>query len=149
MEDRFERFSFAISSISRYWHKIVSEEMEKYGLKGPYAIYLVALYRYTDGITAVKLGELCGKDKSDVSRMMSVMEKKGLVCKEGINQYRALLKLTDKGRAAAEHVRERAEVAVEIAGREICDGHREIFYRTLELIAANIRAISEDGLPEA
>ena len=34
MIERFERFSFAISEISRYWHKITATEMEKYGLKG-------------------------------------------------------------------------------------------------------------------
>ena len=33
MVDRFERFSFAISEISRCWHKIAAEEMEAYGLK--------------------------------------------------------------------------------------------------------------------
>lgn len=30
MVDRFERFSFAISEISRCWHKLAAEEMEKY-----------------------------------------------------------------------------------------------------------------------
>ena len=86
MVDRFERFSFAISEISRYWHKITAEEMEKYGLKGPHSVYLTAMYRYPDGITAPQLCELCGKDKSDVSRAMSLMERKGLVRKEGIYQ---------------------------------------------------------------
>jgi len=29
MVDRFERFSAAISGISRYWHRISADEMEK------------------------------------------------------------------------------------------------------------------------
>ena len=33
MIHRFERFSFAISEISHYWHKLTSDEMEKHGLK--------------------------------------------------------------------------------------------------------------------
>ena len=148
MFDRFERFSFAIMSISRYWHKIVSDEMEKYGLKGPYAIYLVALLKYSDGITAARLGELCGKDKSDVSRMMNVMENKGLVYKEGSNRYRALIKLTDEGKNAAKHVQGRAKIAVDIAGRELTENDREIFYNSLERIATNLQTISEDGLPQ-
>jgi len=147
MIDRFERFSFAIMCISRYWHKIVTEEMEQYGLKGPYAIYLVALYRYNEGITAAKLGELCGKDKSDVSRTMTVMENAGLVYKEG-NRYRALLNLTEKGIDAAKHVNERAKIAVDLAGGVISDEDREIMYNSLEKIAANLQTLSEDGIPK-
>ena len=147
MVERFERFSYAISEISRYWHKIASDEMEKYGLKSPHAIYLTTMYHYEDGLHAARLGELCGKDKSDVSRMMSIMEKKGLVKREGEGAYRALLKLTDEGKRAAEHVRARAIVAVEAAGKGITDENRQVFYDTLELIAANLAKISAAGLP--
>ena len=35
MVDRFERFSLAISEISKYWHLLAAEEMEKYSLKAP------------------------------------------------------------------------------------------------------------------
>ena len=97
MVDRFERFSFAISEISRYWHKITADEMEKHGLKGPHSVYLTTMYRYPDGVTAPQLCELCGKDKSDVSRTMSLMEQKGLVRIEGIyhNRYGGVFKLTE------------------------------------------------------
>ena len=37
MIDRFERFSVAIAEISRCWHKLATEEMKKYGLKGSHA----------------------------------------------------------------------------------------------------------------
>lgn len=149
MVDRFERFSFAISEISRHWHKLASDEMEKHGLKGTYSVYLTALYRHPDGITATMLGEICSKDKSDVSRAISAMEKKGLVKKSGTNQtlYRALLTLTEEGKKAAEHVSERARIAVEMAGKGISDEHRAIFYNTLELITSNLQTISKEGLP--
>jgi DNA-binding MarR family transcriptional regulator len=148
MVERFERFSFIISEISRYWHKIAADEMEKYGLKGPHAVYLTSLYQHDEGIHAARLCELCGKDKSDVSRMMSIMESKGLVMKCGDNSYRALLKLTDEGRIAAEHVRDRAKLAVDLAGGEITDEHRAIFYETLEHIANKLHTLSESGLPK-
>lgn len=149
MVDRFERFSFAMSEIFRYWHKIASNEMEKYGLKGTHATYLTTMYRYADGVTATQLCELCGKDKSDVSRMISIMEKKGLVKKEGTNQnlYRASLKLTNNGKEIAEHVCERARIAVEAAGKGISDEHRAIFYNVLERITSNLQTISKEGLP--
>ena len=150
MVERFERFLFTISEISRSWHKIAADEMEKYDLKGPHAIYLTTMYRYEEGITAARLSELCGKDKSDVSRMMNIMEKKGLVKKEGVNQnlYRALLKLTDEGKIAAEHVRARASLAVEIAGKDLTEEKREIFYESLETIASNLKELSKEGLPK-
>lgn len=150
MIDRFERFSFAISEISKHWHKLAADEMEKHGLKGPHAVYLLTMYRYPEGITAPQICELCGKDKSDVSRMMSIMEKKGLVTKEGIhqNRYRGVFKLTEKGKIAAEHVSQRANLAVEIAGKDLTDEKRTIFYEALESIASNLRELSKDGIPE-
>ena len=149
MVERFEKFSFAIFEITRYWHKLATDEMAKYGLKGPHATYLTTLYRYEEGITAPQLSELCGKDKADVSRMMSIMEKKGLVVKESVgkNLYRGLLKLTDEGKRAAQLVRERAALAVDLSGKGLSDEDRETFYNALELISTNMRALCEDGLP--
>ena len=88
MPDRFERFSIAISEISKYWHRLASEEMEKHGLKGPHAIYITTLLRNPAGLTAPQICEISGKDKADVSRMMAIMEKKGLVTKESVNKKR-------------------------------------------------------------
>lgn len=150
MVDRFEKFSFAISEISRYWHKIATDEMEKYGLKGVHAVYLTAMQRYPEGITSAQLSEISGKDKADVSRCVSLMEKKGLVIREGVNKnlYRALLKLTDTGREAAGQVSERARIAVEVGSKGISDEHRKVLYDTLDLIASNLQTASEEGLPQ-
>lgn len=147
MVDRLEKFLFNISEISRYWHKIAADEMEKYGLKGPSAIYLTAIYRHKEGITAPQLCEICGKDKADVSRMMAQMEKKGLVKKEGAN-YRGVFKLTEEGTKAAEFVADRANVVVGYAGKELTDENRAVFYEALESIASNLRRISEEGVLE-
>jgi len=149
MTARFERFSFAISEISRNWHKITSDEMEKHGLKGPHSLYLIAMSRFPEGATARELCEYCGKDKSDVSRMISIMEKKGLVVKEGVHQnnYKGVWRLTDEGRKAAEDVSRRAALAVDIAGAELSDSDREIFYRSLETISGKLRELADKGLP--
>lgn len=150
MLNRFARFSLAIAEIDRCWHKLAAEEMAKYDLNSPHAVYLNTLYQYEEGITAAKLGELCGKNKGDVSRMVSILEKKGLVRRESVggNLYRAKLMLTEEGRRAAEHVRERAAVAVELAGAGLSDETREIFYAALEQITANLQVLSKEGLPQ-
>lgn len=149
MLDRFEKFLFDISEIDRYWHKIAADEMEKYGLKGPYAVYFTVMYQYPEGITASQLGELCSRDKSDVSRAVSALEKEGIVRKEGTNQnqYRARLMLTETGRKIAEEISEKAKMAVKFGGKGLSDANREIFYDALDLIASNLRTLSKEGLP--
>lgn len=147
MIHRFHRFSYAISEISRCWHKIAADEMRAYGLKSTHCVYLLTLYHHCEGLTATQLGQLCGKDKADVSRMMSIMIEKKLVCKEGAS-YRALLKLTDAGLAAAEHVEKRAATAVALGGKGMSKEKRETFYQVLNLIVENLQAISQEGLPQ-
>lgn len=149
MLNRFARFSLAISEIDRCWHKLAAEEMAKYDLNSPHAVYLTTLYDYPEGITAARLGELCCKNKADVSRMVAILEKKGLVCKQAVggNRYRARLLLTQEGKEAAEHVQKRAAVAVELAGSGMSDGEREVFYRCLEQITANLQTLCKEGLP--
>ena len=122
--------------------------MSKYGLKGPFAHYLITLYRYPDGVTSVQLGELCDKNKADVSRALAILEEKGLAVRETQNNsyYRAKIKLTAKGRAAAEQVQQIAEKAVGIGGKGLTDEHRQIFYEALERIAANLRQVTLNGL---
>jgi len=146
MVERFEKFSLAISEISRCWHKIATEEMEKYGLKGIHSIYLTTMLRFPEGITAAKLGELCGRDKAEVSRTVSSMEKLGLIQKAG-STYRTRLLLTDKGLQAGNFVRSRAVMAVEIAGGDLSVEQRTVLYYALESIANNLQVISEAGLP--
>lgn len=147
MEHRFERFSLDIFEISRCWHKLTADEMANYGLKGPHAMYLMAIRRSLTGVTSAQLAEQCGRDKADVSRAVSLLEEKNLIRREG-NAYRALLKLTDKGCEAAEHVAHRAEIAVECAGKGFSEADREIFYQVLEKIAANLQALTKEGIPE-
>ena len=149
MLNRFARFSLAIAEIDRCWHKLAAEEMAKYELNSPHAVYLTTLYNFTEGITAARLGELCCKNKADVSRMVTILEKKGLVRKVAVsgNLYRAKLVLTEEGRKAAEHVQSRAALAVELAGSGMTDADRETFYRCLEQITTNLQTLSKEGLP--
>ena len=149
MSQRFEKFSFAIAEISRCWHKLTAQEMERYGLRGNHAVYLLALYRHPEGLSAPQLCKKCSKDKADVSRMVGVMEQKGLVRREGsATGYRSLLKLTPQGVQAAEFVQRRAELAVELVGRDLSDEQRSCFYAGLDSIVKNIQILAERGLPE-
>ena len=151
MLERFEQFTFYISSVYRDVQKIERDEMEKHGLRGAFAQYLLAISRYPEGITAAGLCEVCDKDKSAVSRVVAEMEAKGLVIREtdGISQYRAKLRLTPEGEAAAEFVRQRASAAVELAGKGLSEEDRKAFYSELERICVSLQRISQIGIPEA
>lgn len=148
MIDRFEKFSFAISEISRYWHKIASDVMEQHGLKGPHAVYFTTLYQYPEGITAVKLAELCSRDKSDVSRAVSQLQQLGLIekCAENRRNYRTPLKLTETGMVLAAQINEKAQNAVENGGKGLTDEERATFYKAMELICTNLRKLTMEGL---
>ena len=149
MVERFARFSFAILEISRCWHRVANEAMKQYGLKGAYSVYFTTLSRFPQGVTAVKLVELCGRDKADVSRAMSVLEQKELVQRVSGNNntYRALLQLTPAGMALADEINEKARAAVEYASRGLAEEKRVIFYEALEMITTNLQDLSREGLP--
>ena len=148
MVDRFKQFSFSIFEIYRCWHNLATQEMARYGLKGPYAIYLVALLECPDGLTAAELSSLCGRDKADVSRSVAALEEKKLVYRDAPNSYRARLKLTELGTQAADHVRRRVDVAVTCAGQGYDAQKRATFYEVLAAITDNLSQLSRDGLPE-
>ena len=149
MLKRFEQFTSAIAAISRDVQRIERDEMEKHGLRGAFAQYLLALSRHPEGITAAGLCDVCDKDKAAVSRIVSEMDAKELILREaGASPYRAKLFLSPAGQEAADFVKERASIAVEMAGAGLSDEDRKIFYAALELISSNLQTICQKGIPD-
>jgi DNA-binding MarR family transcriptional regulator len=148
MISRYEVFSAAVSSMYHDIQKIERVEMAKFGLKGPHAQCLLAMLRYSEGVTAARLCEICDKDKAAISRTLAELEEAGMIGRKEQNgsRYRALLTLTEQGMSAAEAVSRRAQVAVEQAGQGLDDSQRQIFYRVLALISGNLHTICKDGL---
>lgn len=150
MLSRFAQFSFVISGINRYIQKLERDELIKYGCKGAFAQYLVALQHHPEGLTAAQLCEICDKDKAAVSRMVAEMVEKGLVTRsgEGAKLYKAHIFLTDDGQKAAEFVSQKARAAVKAVGGEMSDEERSTLYTLLDRISANLETLSKDGIPE-
>lgn len=148
MESRYELLSSSISCMYHAIQKIERTEMARYGLKGPHAQCLLAMQKHPEGITAARLCETCEKDKAAISRILTELENAGMVLRENRNgsRYRAILRLTEQGKVAAEAVVEKARLAVERAGIGFGDQEREVFYRVLALIAGNLHTICKDGL---
>ena len=147
MIERFEKFSFNIFSIYHYLHKIMSDEMKHYGLKGPYAIYLIAMSRNESGITSARLAEICGRNKADVSRAISDFERNGLIKRSGDTAYNAKIVLTESGKNIATALAKKAMNAVSLVGEDLTEDKREVLYSSLESIAEKMALLSEKGIP--
>jgi len=148
MENRYEQFSSSIACMYHDIQKIERMEMAKYGLKGPHAQCLLAMKKYPEGITAARLCETCEKDKAAISRILTELELSGMITREQRNgsRYRANLRLTEQGNAAASAVTDKARLAVEKAGVGFGEEEREVFYRVLGIIAGNLHELCRVGL---
>lgn len=146
MLTRFEQFTAAISGIYRSIQKIERDEMEKYGLKGAHAQYLLAIARHPEGLTAAELCETCDKDKAAISRILSEMTHKALIIRESTG-YRARIRLTDAGRRAAHYVQEKAIAAVETAGSVLTDEDRRNLYNILGRLDGKLQELCKNGIP--
>ncbi len=148
MISTYELFSASVSCLYHDIQKIERVEMMKFGLKGPHAQCLLAMSRYPEGITAVRLCEVCEKDKAAISRTLTELEKMGMVQRafRSGSRYRANLTLTEQGKTAAQRVNRTAQLAVEKAGEGLDDAQREVFYSVLARISGNLHSICRDGL---
>ena len=147
MLQRFEQFTASITTITHYIQKIERDEMEKLGLKGAYAQYLLAMHQHPQGLTAAQLCEICERNKAAVSRILSELEQRGLIHRSA-EAYRSVLTLTDEGRDIADWVSHKAALAAELVGQGLGDQDRTALYSTLTLITSNIEAVSKTGLPD-
>lgn len=149
MKSRYEQFASSISAIYHAIQRIERDEMVRFGSRGVYAQYLAALHSCPGGLTAARLSELCDRDKAAVSRVVADMEAEGLIQREGREDtmYRAVIRLTEQGRQAAEYVAGRASAAVEAGGRGLSPKERDALQAALALIADNLETIMKEGIP--
>ena len=148
MTGRFEIFTLALSEMTSSWNKIATEELKPYGLKGGYIVYLIALFKKPDGLTAANLCEICNKDKAEVSRAIKALESNDFVTRTNttVSGYRASITLTEKGRKITHELRERIKLIVEKGGNGLNEEQREVFYNALATISENLKVISKEGL---
>ena len=148
MISRYEQFSGSVAALNRYIQKIERDVMVNYGLKGPHAQYLIVMNRFPEGVTAAQLSSICERDKAAVSRAIAELESAELVRRPDAapSGYRALLTLTERGKAAAGQLIRTAELAVEQAGQGLTDENRAAFYAAFNQIASNLQRMSEAGL---
>jgi DNA-binding MarR family transcriptional regulator len=147
MIERYEKFSFIISEIGKNLHKLSADEMKRFGMRGSWAKYLIALKLHTDGVTAGQLCDICDRNKADVSRAMSELESKGIVTRlEADANYRVRFLLTEQGKKISDALSERASIAIESVSC-LDDNERRVLYKALESISVNLEMLVKNGIP--
>jgi len=138
MLQRFQSFVTGITICYKYIQRIKSMEMSEFGLKGTHVMCLFFLQHNPEGLAAAQLSQLCMEDKAAISRTLSVLQNEGYIFSEE-KKYRAAIRLTEKGRAVTKHIDALIEQWVGCGGDGLSDNDREVFYRSLELISANLQ----------
>ncbi len=141
MHERFEDFTLYISHAFYSMQKIKAAGMTAHDLKSSHAVCIHYLSRYPEGLTLKDLTNLCGEDKSIVSRSLNSLISRGYVEKESPEspkKYNLLHRLTEKGWDVAMDVSQRITSAVNYGGRDLTSEERRIFYQSLKSISDNL-----------
>ena len=144
MEDRFDSFTYLVSSLSRCIRKIKTEEVLEYDLKSPHVACLYYIKR-AEKLTAKELCDLSGEDKGAISRSIDYLENKGLVVHDVVEgkRYKTPYILTEKGKCVASQLCKKINEALAKAGEGLNDEDRAIMYRSLEIIHNNLKEICQ------
>ena len=146
MIQRFDAFVTGITVCYKYIQRIKSAEVTEMGLKGAHVMCMFHLKQHPQGLTASQLCSLCAEDKAAISRTVSFLKGEGYVAAEGPKNYRALLRLTESGRAVASQFDQLIADWVTSGGSGLTDQERTDFYRGLNLISNNLRSKMERDL---
>lgn len=141
MLQRFEDLTTGVTKIYKTIQKIKKCKMSSFGLKGTQVMCIYFLTQHPEGLTATDLCGMCLEDKAGMSRILSDLEKEGLIYYDAPQQgkrYRTRILLTDVGKSTASEISALILHAVEAGGQGLDDTEREVFYRTLFQIADNL-----------
>lgn len=144
MVERFEKLTSGVTQIYKSIQKIKRCRMDSLGLKGTHVMCLHYLHDYPDGLTAADLCDKCKEDKAGISRILSDLEKTGLITYadgKAVKKYRAKAILTEKGKDCAKKVTNLIVHATIAGGQGITPEERDTFYRVLFRIADNLNQV--------
>ena len=145
LEARFEIFTKLISRISRNIRRIKTDEVAEFNLKSPHVSCLYYLHK-SGRLCSTELAEVCDEDKAAISRTLDHLEKQDfIVCEEqGKKRYKANYILTERGKEVATAIAARIDKVIMLAGSELTDEERTIFYRALEKISNRLDTIANN-----
>ena len=143
--ERFEKFTFLMTSVSRNIRRIKTEEMARWNLKSHHLSCIYYLY-VNKSLTLTKLCKTCNEDKANISRSVEYLEENGFLTHKGdvSKKYRAPFVLTEKGESLGKALKERIDQVLSDASFGISDEDRQIMYDCLERINDNLCSLANE-----
>ena len=144
MAQGFENFTILFLKLTRYWNNVASEELKKYDIKAAYGVYLMILNDSEEELTAGKLSKIAKRDKADVSRAMDLFLTNGLIKLKGETNYRAIIKLTPKGKKLLEKINTKLTTFIDELSEGVSEEQRKAFEEAFTLMSKNLKEKYED-----
>ena len=140
MYERFETFTATMVKIHRMIHQIKTEVMAECNLSSPHVSCLYYLGR-AGQLTATGICEFSAEDKSSISRSIEYLKKEGYIVNvsEEQKRYKALLSLTEKGRAVYKKIEGKIFQVLAHSNDGISEENQKIFYDSLLRICDNLQ----------
>ena len=142
--DRFERFALLIDAahkgISRVKQNIVADT----SVKKVHTMWLYKLLKRENGLTASELAAESMIDRSLISRELASLAEDGYITIDSQGKkrgYNSRIKLTEKGKEAANSIATTAYNTQEAIREGVTDQDLVIFYTTLEKLCANFEKL--------
>ena len=142
MTNRFQEFTVLIATLNRCIYKLKTEEMAEYNLKSSHVSCLY--YIYLNGtLTAKELCDLCGEDKSNISRALKYLEENEYL-KLSTKKYQKPIVLTEKGNKVGEYLNGRVNEILDYVSEGLTEENRTIMYQSLNLINKRLNKLCEE-----
>ncbi len=140
MNERYDRFTTAVTDVYQSIQKIRMNGMKHYNLRSGHVSCLRLLYESDSGLTPTELAALSGMDKAAVSRHMAQMHEMGFANLEEAEgkHYKRKWLLSEKGKAAAVQIDEKIVEAVKAVGNDLSEEERKFLYVSMEKIRDNL-----------
>lgn len=138
----FEKLSLGVHELYLSMHKCEAKQMQKYGLRDAYVKYLVAILHTPEGLTISQLCEICDQDKAAVSRAVSELVGREFIRRDGVNHYRAKIKLTERGLELIKEVCNSSKQAFDEAMGDMSQDKLDTLYEAMIAASSNIHKIN-------
>jgi DNA-binding MarR family transcriptional regulator len=149
--DRFENFVGLVYALNKEVGRIKTQKMESLGLRGTDTMVLYYLAHSPEGLHEADIARLMRQDRAAVTRIVSRLEKSGLVERDLADdaaasggrgsRYRAPVMLTARGREAALEMDRIIDDVVERASADITPEERSRCYGWLKQVLTSLEKI--------
>ena len=143
-ETRFEDFVGIINALSKEIQRIKTAEAKRLGFRGSDVMCLYYLVKYPDGLTASELARMIDVSRAAMSRTIAHLAEDGFVEVDEDTNYRAPIRLTEKGVEAARPLDDIIRRVLDEAGGELALRQRLQMYDSLNHILEKLRSIGRE-----